>query len=164
MSITSKKRLKIYLKNNFKCVYCGNSPAFDPNVELTIDHIIPKIKGGNDDDDNLCTACRTCNCIKSNRTIKEMKIKIEKRKLNIRRIFYPKQTRTDRIERLEKLLCPIHARRLNSISHILFDEYQEEIYICSIKNCGFKIKMTDQCWYEIFPEFEYIMEGLFCPI
>lgn len=31
------------------------------DTDLTVDHIMPKSKGGTDDDWNLVTACRSCN-------------------------------------------------------------------------------------------------------
>ena len=42
-------------KYNFKCFYCGN----DKN--LTIDHIHPVRKGGNDHVSNLQILCKSCN-------------------------------------------------------------------------------------------------------
>lgn len=46
---------KLLEKYNFKCVECGS-------VEnLTIDHIKPASKGGDDNDSNLQIMCRSCN-------------------------------------------------------------------------------------------------------
>ena len=42
------------------CCYCGAT------VALTIDHLIPKIKGGRDYADNLVWACKSCNSSKNN--------------------------------------------------------------------------------------------------
>jgi hypothetical protein len=35
---------------------------------LEIEHIVPKSKGGTDDEENLCLACRSCNLFKGNQT------------------------------------------------------------------------------------------------
>ena len=43
------------------CSYCGS------NRSLSIDHLIPRIKGGQHDADNLVWACRSCNSSKSGR-------------------------------------------------------------------------------------------------
>lgn len=51
------ERLK--LLSSPKCAYC------DSIENLTIDHFIPRIKGGPDDGVNLITACRPCNSSKS---------------------------------------------------------------------------------------------------
>jgi len=47
-------------KNNGKCVYCGD-PA------NSVDHIIPRSKGGSDELDNLVPACMDCNRRKKNK-------------------------------------------------------------------------------------------------
>ena len=40
------------------CYYCGRSFAPD---ELTMDHIIPIIRGGKSTKNNIATACKDCN-------------------------------------------------------------------------------------------------------
>lgn len=45
------------------CTYCGTPETKDN--PLTIDHIIPLIRGGSDARDNKCVACRRCNRRKS---------------------------------------------------------------------------------------------------
>ena len=42
------------------CTYCGNSNL----EELSMDHIFPKSKGGEDTADNLIWACKSCNSSK----------------------------------------------------------------------------------------------------
>ena len=50
---------KVKLNAPKACCYCGATGA------LTIDHLIPKIKGGTDYADNLVWACQSCNSSKS---------------------------------------------------------------------------------------------------
>jgi hypothetical protein len=50
------ERLKLILP--LACCYCGSTKA------LTLDHLIPVSRGGEDSGDNLVWACRTCNCSK----------------------------------------------------------------------------------------------------
>jgi 5-methylcytosine-specific restriction protein A len=40
------------------CYYCGRN--FKPS-ELTMDHIVPLVRGGRSTKDNLVPACKTCN-------------------------------------------------------------------------------------------------------
>jgi 5-methylcytosine-specific restriction endonuclease McrA len=59
-------RRNIHYRDNFKCQYCGAKAK-----ELTIDHIIPKSKGGDDSWENLVTACKPCNNKKGDSTPEE---------------------------------------------------------------------------------------------
>jgi 5-methylcytosine-specific restriction endonuclease McrA len=56
-----KKRFVVFLRDNFKCTYCGAKPTKTNNVKLHVDHLNPKILGGVDTLENLVTACQTCN-------------------------------------------------------------------------------------------------------
>lgn len=62
-------RLKILNRDNFRCVFCGKSPATDFGTKLHIDHIIPFSKGGQSILENLQTLCEECNLGKSNQNI-----------------------------------------------------------------------------------------------
>ena len=64
--ITPKTRLRIFVRDNFKCTVCGASPAFDTAVRLEIDHHVPFSHGGADEDENYRTLCRQCNQGKGN--------------------------------------------------------------------------------------------------
>ncbi|NTV01466.1 MAG: HNH endonuclease [Chlorobiaceae bacterium] len=59
----SLNRKNIFLRDGFRCQYCGRK-----DVPLTIDHVMPKSRGGEDTWENLITACRPCNTSKGNRT------------------------------------------------------------------------------------------------
>jgi 5-methylcytosine-specific restriction endonuclease McrA len=74
VSILLQQRFRIFIRDNFKCCYCGRQPNKDNDVVLQIDHIIPRAKGGYDTDDNLQTTCKECNLGKRD-------IILEKRKL-----------------------------------------------------------------------------------
>lgn len=53
---------------NNRCAYCHFPMALPEKAEtvrgsnlMTIDHVIPRAKGGNDEEDNLVAACKKCN-------------------------------------------------------------------------------------------------------
>ncbi|MCI0435620.1 MAG: HNH endonuclease [Gemmatimonadetes bacterium] len=51
-------RLRIFRRDGFRCVYCG--AVCEPDL-LTLDHVEPRIKGGDRSGGNLVTCCRVCN-------------------------------------------------------------------------------------------------------
>lgn len=55
------KMLRVFIRDDFECQECGS------DYDLTVDHIIPKSKGGLDTYSNLETLCRKCNCDKGNK-------------------------------------------------------------------------------------------------
>ncbi len=56
-------RKNILRRDAYKCQYCRRG-----DVPLTIDHIVPKSKGGDDSWENLVAACVRCNNKKGDRT------------------------------------------------------------------------------------------------
>lgn len=62
ISLSKKIRFEIFKRDRFQCQYCGAHP---PSVILEVDHINPVALGGENDQDNLVTACFACNRGKS---------------------------------------------------------------------------------------------------
>lgn len=56
------RREKIFARDHYRCVYCNAAP---PLHELTLDHVEPRVKGGDQSDGNLVTCCRACNELKA---------------------------------------------------------------------------------------------------
>lgn len=63
----SKKN--VLVRDNHTCQYCGTN-----KVRLTIDHIVPRSKGGKTTFENCVAACRECNSKKGNKTPREAKM------------------------------------------------------------------------------------------
>jgi len=55
------RREQIFERDEFRCVYCGEQ--FDVG-ELTVDHVQPRMRGGDRSSGNLVTACSACNARK----------------------------------------------------------------------------------------------------
>ncbi|MDQ1256132.1 MAG: hypothetical protein QG656_728 [Candidatus Hydrogenedentes bacterium] len=58
-------RRNIFERDKNACQYCGKRLA---KSDLTIDHVVPRSRGGRDTWDNLVLACVACNVKKGNRT------------------------------------------------------------------------------------------------
>ena len=66
-------RRNIIRRDDHRCVYCGAAES------LTIDHVVPKSRGGRDAWDNLVAACTPCNNRKGNRTPDEAGMPLPRR-------------------------------------------------------------------------------------
>jgi 5-methylcytosine-specific restriction endonuclease McrA len=55
------RREQIFARDDYQCVYCGE--RFEPDA-LTVDHVQPKMRGGDRSGGNLVTACGGCNARK----------------------------------------------------------------------------------------------------
>ena len=62
-------RKNVIRRDGGKCQYCGK--AANP---LTVDHIMPRSRGGEDTWENLTTACMYCNNKKGDRTPEEARM------------------------------------------------------------------------------------------
>ena len=67
-------RKNIMRRDNHRCQYCKRT-----DLALTIDHIIPKSKGGDDSWENLIAACVKCNNKKGDRTPDEANMPLLKK-------------------------------------------------------------------------------------
>ena len=68
-------RRNLFLRDNMTCQYCGRTP---PNDELTIDHIIPRSRGGKTTWDNVVLACARCNTLKGSRMPHESGLELKR--------------------------------------------------------------------------------------
>ena len=79
----SLTRKNIFKRDKNKCQYCGKT-----NAMLTIDHIIPKNKGGNDTWENLVSACKKCNLNKGNTLLKDTNMSLIQKPKKPHYLFY----------------------------------------------------------------------------
>lgn len=52
----------VFERDGKRCRYCGSTDS------PTVDHVLPRSRGGGDELANLVAACRSCNCRKKDRT------------------------------------------------------------------------------------------------
>ena len=66
-------RAEIYNRDQFTCQYCGKQTR-----QLTLDHVIPRYRGGQHTWENVVSACAPCNRRKAGRTPEEANMKLRK--------------------------------------------------------------------------------------
>lgn len=68
-------RRTIYRRDQNKCQYCGDMPG---TKELSLDHVLPRSKGGKSTWENIVVACTPCNSRKADKTLEESGMKLLK--------------------------------------------------------------------------------------
>jgi 5-methylcytosine-specific restriction endonuclease McrA len=66
-------RKNLLLRDRYTCQFCGR---LLPAHELTLDHVIPRSRGGHTDWDNLVACCHRCNNLKGDRLPEEAGLKL----------------------------------------------------------------------------------------
>lgn len=69
-------RSAIMLRDAFTCQYCGGAPG---RSHLTVDHVLPRSRGGPHDWHNLATACKRCNQKKGSNTPDEAQMTLSRK-------------------------------------------------------------------------------------
>lgn len=64
---------RIFRRDGNECVYCGSTK------KLTIDHVLPRCRGGQNTWTNMVTCCAKCNVKKADRTPEEANMTLRKR-------------------------------------------------------------------------------------
>lgn len=66
-------RREVFIRDNFTCQYCGIRTR-----ELTLDHVVPRHRGGRHTWDNLVSACRMCNHRKGGKSLDETRMPLRR--------------------------------------------------------------------------------------
>jgi 5-methylcytosine-specific restriction endonuclease McrA len=78
-------RRTIYRRDNNICQYCGSCPG---TPELSIDHILPRSRGGKTTWENCVICCCSCNRKKADKTPEEAGMKLLKKPVRPKFSFY----------------------------------------------------------------------------
>ena len=73
-ALPAEKRLRIWLRDDKKCVFCSNPVSFE---KMTVDHLKAKSDGGTNHEHNLGTCCFECNQAKGSKTVLEFETYIQ---------------------------------------------------------------------------------------
>jgi 5-methylcytosine-specific restriction endonuclease McrA len=64
-------RREIFIRDRYSCQYCGKETH-----DLTLDHIVPRHRGGAHSWDNLVAACKACNHRKGGKLLEEARMRL----------------------------------------------------------------------------------------
>lgn len=67
--IRPEKRLAIYLRDRFTCIYCLRDLHDANPFDVTLDHVACRSNGGHNHERNLITACRSCNSARQDKPL-----------------------------------------------------------------------------------------------
>ena len=73
-------RRALFARDGWRCVYCGTSGG-----RLTLDHVVPRSRGGESVWENVVTACAPCNLRKGDRSLEESGLALQRRRRSRRR-------------------------------------------------------------------------------
>ena len=63
-------RKALFARDGHRCVYCGSGGR------LTLDHVVPRSRGGDSVWENVVTSCAPCNLRKGNRLLHEVQMRM----------------------------------------------------------------------------------------
>ncbi len=64
-------RRALFARDGWRCVYCGTAGG-----RLTLDHVVPRSRGGESVWENVVTSCAPCNLRKGNRLLNEISMQL----------------------------------------------------------------------------------------
>ena len=104
------KRARIYMRDKFRCQYCGVKKTVG---DLTLDHILPRSRGGDNSPMNIVTACVVCNNRKGSRTPSEARMPL----------LTPQTALRVKLERV--VLCHYAEARAEWRKYLFMDVYDD---------------------------------------
>jgi 5-methylcytosine-specific restriction endonuclease McrA len=66
-------RREVFARDRHTCQYCGRQTH-----DLTLDHVMPRHRGGGHTWENLVTACKSCNHRKGGKTLDEARLRLHR--------------------------------------------------------------------------------------
>ncbi len=88
----SLTKTNIFKRDGYRCVYCSSKDF------LTLDHVVPKSKGGPWNWSNLVTACHKCNSIKGDKCLHEANLNLKLKPFKPSFVMFVKQFKMDKLQ------------------------------------------------------------------
>jgi 5-methylcytosine-specific restriction endonuclease McrA len=109
-------RAAVMLRDAYICQYCGEAPG---RQHLTVDHVIPRSRGGKHGWENLVTACKRCNQKKGSLTPEEATMTLVRRPFEPTYVALVLLSNPIAAERWERLMGVTKEQRLYAAEPML---------------------------------------------
>jgi hypothetical protein len=141
IQIPKKVRFEVFKRDAFVCQYCGSHP---PSVILHVDHIHPVSKGGENNIDNLITACEACNLGKgagllsgAPKSLKEKALEVSEREEQLKGYSDVLRKRAERLENeawevAEVLMCKSNLESYNRENLLSIKRFLERLPLTEV--------------------------------
>lgn len=95
-------RQNLYHRDNFTCQYCERQES---SARMSIDHVMPRSKGGLTTWENCVLACTRCNAQKADRTLKETGFRLRRKPRRPRWTPYMNLAQKDRLSSWRRFIA-----------------------------------------------------------
>jgi 5-methylcytosine-specific restriction endonuclease McrA len=100
-------RRNLFLRDDFTCQYCGRRCTTD---HLSVDHVVPRSRGGSTSWENCVLACVACNARKADRSLKDSGLRLLRTPVQPRWTPYLNVRPSQRMDSWARF-APEHKRR-----------------------------------------------------
>jgi hypothetical protein len=135
-------RQSVRTRYNFRCGYCGVSET-NIGAEMTIDHFLPRIYGGEDDLDNLVYCCHACNEFKGDYWQTEPDLRLLHPLLDDLTLHYSEQDDGTLLALTERGANHLQTLHLNRPELVAFRLEQKEIGFLRQKNQSLRQQLEE---------------------
>jgi hypothetical protein len=119
-------RESVRVRHDFRCGYCGVSET-NIGAEMTVDHFVPRIHGGEDSLDNLVYCCHACNEFKGDYWSTELEFRLLHPLLDDLTLHYHEQEDGTILALTERGANHLQTLHLNRLKLIAYRVEQKEI-------------------------------------
>jgi len=123
-------------KSSPKCIYCGE--ILDEN-NFTVDHVIPRTKGGKDTPENCKPCCKFCNTLKADMELKEFNERYTKEKILKLKRFTDSSRKINESEMYQSINDRI-TKSFNTLQSIQDDYIEYESIVNTYKKLSDEVR------------------------
>ena len=98
-------KTNVFIRDNYKCAYCGRDMSLNKR-RATVDHVVPKARGGKDSWKNCVTSCNKCNNMKGDQSVEKfsMRLRFEPYQPTVTQFIYAKLRAMGSMKFMEDML------------------------------------------------------------